>query len=115
MAAGRFGLTEDDLEKLYNVFERHPQVREVIIYGSRAKGTHRPGSDIDLTIVGDVDWQAFNQLELDLDDLLLPYKIDLSLHEHIDHADLKAHIERVGQTLFCAEQRSTYTPEPARD
>lgn len=115
MSAGRFGLTENDVIKLCSVFERYPQVREVIIYGSRAKGTHRPGSDVDLTILGCVDWQVFNQLELDLDDLLLPYKIDLSLYEQIDDADLKSHIERVGQTLFCAAQRSNYNPELARD
>lgn len=95
-----FGLPQDDLNKLREVFDRYPGVRQVIVYGSRAKGNFRPGSDIDLAIVGDLDWQAFNQLSNELDDLLLPYQIDLSLHAHIENAELKAHIERVGQELY---------------
>ncbi|MWJ28511.1 nucleotidyltransferase domain-containing protein [Halomonas sediminis] len=98
--AARFGLSQDDIEKLCGVFERYPQIQQVVVYGSRAKGNYRPGSDIDLTIMGHLDWLTFNQLEIDLDDLLLPYQIDLSLHEHIDNAELKAHIERVGQVLY---------------
>lgn len=98
--APRFGLSQDDIGKLCDVFERYPQIQRVVIYGSRAKGNYRPGSDIDLTLMGHLDWGTFNQLEIELDDLLLPYQIDLSLHEQIENAELKAHIERVGQALF---------------
>ena len=100
MMAKRFGLAEEDIEKLCGVFQRYPQVRQVVVYGSRAKGNYRPGSDIDLTLMGHLDWQTFNQLEVELDDLLLPYQIDLSLYEHIANAELKAHIDRVGKILF---------------
>lgn len=95
----RFGLATSELEQLRRVFARYPDIEQVIVYGSRAKGTHRPGSDIDLTLVGDLDWQTFHELEIELDDLLLPYQIDLSLLSQIDNPDLKAHIERIGQTL----------------
>lgn len=56
--------------------------------------------DIDLTIVGTFPWQTFMRLESELDDLLLPYQIDLSLYEHIDSEELIAHIERVGQVFY---------------
>lgn len=101
--AARFGLCEEDIEELRAVFERYPQVRQVIIYGSRAKGNYRRGSDIDLTIMGNLDWQTFNQLESDIEALLLPYQVDLSLYEHIDNAELKAHIDRLGQRFFSAD------------
>lgn len=98
--AKQFGLSDIDIDKLCSVFKRYSDIKKVIIYGSRAMGNYRPGSDIDLTIIGHLDWDTFNQLELELDELLLPYQIDLSLHEVLDNTELKAHIERVGQTLY---------------
>ena len=96
----RFGLSEDDISRLCQVFERYPRVEQVLVYGSRAKGTHRPGSDIDLTVKGELDWQVFNQLTIELDDLLLPYQIDLSIYQHIENDELKAHIQRHGQVVY---------------
>jgi len=98
--ATRFGLSEVDIDKLCSVFNRYPDIEKVIIYGSRAKGNFRRSSDIDLTIFGHLDWQTFNQLELELDELLLPYQIDLSLHELLENTELKAHIERVGKPMY---------------
>ena len=97
--SSRFGLKPAEVEQLREVFYQYPAVERVIVYGSRAKGTHRRGSDIDITIVGEVDWYTLNQLSERLDDLLLPYQIDLSVLNHIDNPELKAHIERVGQPL----------------
>lgn len=45
----KFGLKDETIEHVHDVFSRFPQIEEVIIYGSRAKGTYRNGSDIDLT------------------------------------------------------------------
>lgn len=98
--ATRFGLSEDDIARLCGVFERYPKIDQVLLYGSRAKGNYRPGSDIDLTIIGEIDWQMFNQLTTELDDLLLPYQIDLSIYQHIDNDELKAHIQRHGQVMY---------------
>ncbi len=100
MTAKRFGLSAEDISKLCCVFERYTQVKQVIIYGSRAKGQFHRGSDIDLTLIGDLDWPTFNQLEQELDDLLLPYSIDLALYDQIENPELQDHIKRVGQVLF---------------
>jgi predicted nucleotidyltransferase len=92
-----YGLKESTIEQIQSVFSRHEAVEEVILYGSRAKGTYRNGSDIDLTIKGkDVTLSELFQL----DDLLLPYKIDLSLKHKLNDAELVAHIERVGKPLY---------------
>lgn len=97
----RYGLAETTVARIQAVFARYPQVSQAILYGSRAKGSYRPGSDIDLTVVGaGLTYADLLRLELALDDLLLPYKIDLSLYAMLDHPGLLAHIQRVGQIFY---------------
>lgn len=96
-----FGLQASTLAQIRDVFKQHPAVREVLIYGSRAKGTFRPGSDIDLTLIGDnLDLKLLNKIANELDDLLLPYTFDLSLYHHIEHQDLQDQIKRAGKKFF---------------
>ena len=101
-----YGLTIEDIEKLRSIFRKYPQVNQVILYGSRAKGNYRPSSDIDLTLVGEVEWSDFQKIEVDLDDLLLPYQIDLSIMSHISNPELLKHIQRVGQPFYQRSNRS---------
>ena len=103
----RYGLTEDAIARLSAVFAACPKIDRVVLYGSRAKGTQRNGSDIDLTIEGDaVSHSQLLRIENMLDDLLLPYKMDLSLLREIDNPDLLAHIRRVG-LVFYEKKRET--------
>jgi predicted nucleotidyltransferase len=94
------GLTADAKSRIASVFAEYPAIDEVLLYGSRAKGTYRPGSDIDLTIRGQLSYEQLQKIEQQLDDLLLPYKIDLSLYHHIDNPNLVDHIRRVGQIFY---------------
>ena len=72
-----------------------------MLYGSRAKGNARPGSDIDLTLFGSgLDQRKVGQIDDALDDLLLPYRIDLSIFARITHSELLDHIQRVGVALY---------------
>ena len=97
----KFGLRKATIEKINRVFSDHPQIDQVILYGSRAKGNYRNGSDIDLTIKGeDVTLSQLLKIETELDDLLLPYKTDLSLLHKIDDPDLIDHIRRVGVVFY---------------
>jgi predicted nucleotidyltransferase len=101
---GRFGLKEETVEKINTVFAAYPEIEQVILYGSRAKGNYRHGSDIDLVIQGErVTHTQLFQMENQLDDLLLPYKIDLSLLHAIDSLDLLDHIERVGKVFYARQ------------
>ena len=100
-AALRFGLKESTIDSINAVFADHPQVEQVILYGSRAKGNYRRGSDIDLTIIGEgVTLSELLRIETELDDLLLPYKIDLSLLHKIQDPDLIDHIKRIGAIFY---------------
>lgn len=96
-----FGLPPSAVEKIRAVFTHYPQVEKAVMYGSRAKGNYKNGSDIDLTLYGEglnlgVQLKILNEL----DDLLLPWLIDLSIFSTIDHAKLREHIERVGVTFY---------------
>lgn len=95
-----YGLLLSDIEKINGVFKRYPEIETAIIYGSRAIGTHRNGSDIDLTLKGDISTQLLFAIENALDNLMLPYKIDLSVIDTISNPDLVEHIHRVGKVFY---------------
>ncbi len=97
----KYGLSLQTIEKLQNVFSKHPQVTKVVLYGSRAVGNFRNGSDIDLTMFGDdLDLKILYKIEDEIDDLLLPYKIDISIFSHISNDDLVEQINKVGVIFF---------------
>lgn len=102
-----FGLENDDIKLINSVFAQYPQIEKVMIYGSRAKGKYRPGSDIDLALLGE-NMNLSLQLELEnkLDDLLLPYKMDIALLHKIENRDLLQHIERVAKVFYEKELSS---------
>ena len=95
------GLPEAALAAIRQVLASHPEVEAAILYGSRALGRQRPASDIDLTLIGPaISAASLARIDADLDDLLLPWMIDLSCHASIHHPALLAHIERAGLELY---------------
>ncbi len=97
----KFGLDNITIQKIQDVFTLFPDVEEVIIYGSRAKGNYKPGSDIDLTFKGwNLNHAVMSHIALCLDDLLLPYIFDLSVLTHIKDEALLEHIDRVGVEFY---------------
>lgn len=94
------GLTDLQRLSICKVLQNFPQVEQALLYGSRAMGRYRPGSDIDLTLTGDIDLTSLNKISTLLDDLLLPYDIDLSVFGQIDNSDLCDHIKRKGVVFF---------------
>jgi len=97
----QYGLSEFQFGQIVNVFANNKDVDKVILYGSRAKGTQKPYSDIDITILGDnLNLSVLQKIEIELDDLLLPYRFDVSLYNSIDNNDLVEHIKRVGKTIY---------------
>lgn len=101
-----FGLPHTTTRTIRQILAEVPAVETAVIYGSRAKGNHRPGSDIDLTLLGQgLDLDLMGQIATQLDESPIPYQVDLSLFDHIDHAGLREHIERVGQVFYQREPR----------
>jgi predicted nucleotidyltransferase len=95
------GLPDAAIAAIRQVLASHPEVESATLYGSRALGRHRPASDIDLTLIGPaISAATLAHIDADLDDLLLPWMIDLSCLASIDHPALLAHIERVGVELY---------------
>ena len=95
------GLTKETIDKIKGVFSRFGEVEEAILYGSRAKGNYKPGSDIDLTLQGkELELRTINKISILLDDLLLPYSIDISIFYQISNPDVIEHIERVGLVFY---------------
>jgi predicted nucleotidyltransferase len=111
-----YGLPEEAIAKLCSVFSQYPAIQSVLLYGSRAKGNYRPGSDIDLSIqapaLGLSDLLA---IENQIDDLLLPWTVDLSLLHHIDNPELIDHIRRVGTPLYSPDARPRRVSRPGCD
>lgn len=95
------GLTATTVDRILSVLAHYPEVEKAVLYGSRAKGTYRPGSDIDLTLCGvELNHTLLTRIDNELDDLLLPYQIDLSLMSSLSHPALLDHIRRVGVVLY---------------
>lgn len=98
----KFGLSEKSLHKIYNVFARYPEVEEVLLYGSRARGDYQNGSDIDLTLRGgnSLTHKILSKIATDLEDQLLPYTIDLSIYDNLNNQDIINEIDLVGVTFY---------------
>ncbi|SKC55825.1 nucleotidyltransferase domain-containing protein [Maledivibacter halophilus] len=97
----KYGLKDSVIESIVNVFSKHPKIERVLIYGSRAKGNYKNGSDIDLTLIGqNINMKDLNKLYLDLDELYLPYSFDISIYEKIKNIDLVDHINRIGIIIY---------------
>jgi len=100
----KHGLTTATVEKIVGVLALFPAVEEAVLFGSRAKGSHKPGSDIDLSLVGEsLDWRTVGRIYDALDDQMLPYRFSLILFDRNTDPDVAAHITRVGVPLYQRE------------
>jgi predicted nucleotidyltransferase len=95
------GLSNSDLKDIIAIFKKKQEIIDLILFGSRAKGTFETGSDIDLAIKGEnLKQNDFLDLLIDLDNLNLPYRFDLVIYERINSKPLLEHINRVGISLY---------------
>ena len=95
------GIPATTVSRITEVFNRHPAVEKAILYGSRAKGTHKPGSDIDLALIGGaLDWRTVGKIDDTLDDLLLPYQFSLIIFDPKTDPAVAAQIRRVGLAFY---------------
>lgn len=103
----QYGLNKETVNKIIKVFSKYQEVEEALLYGSRAKGLFKPGSDIDLALKGgNLNLHVLNRINLDLDDLLLPYTFDISLYHQISNPDLVEHIES-GVVFYQRQSKET--------
>lgn len=95
------GLKPHTIQEIINILSSYSEVEKVVLYGSRSKGNFKEGSDIDLVLNAPAfSLTELNKIENQIDDLMLPWKIDLVLLHQIENHDLLDHINRVGVTLY---------------
>ena len=95
-----FGLSENSIRAIKDLFTRFPQIRLVKIFGSRAKGNFKPNSDIDLVFFGETEDKLLRHIAFELDELPTPYKFDLLNYNDISNQKLKQSIDTYGKIFF---------------
>lgn len=96
-----FGLTERDMVTIENILRKYPSISLIHIFGSRAKGIHKYGSDIDLAIrKTSLSEKEISKVKSDFEESSLPYTIDLVNYDNLENFDLKEHIDRVGKLFY---------------
>lgn len=95
-----YGLSVKTIDKIITVLKSCHGVQKVILFGSRAKGNFKEGSDIDIALTGDrLNLDTLRTLEVKIDDLMLAYDVDLLIYNQIKEPELKKHIDQVGVEL----------------
>ena len=104
----KFGLSPETIAIVSEVLRRHPSVQQAILFGSRAKGTHHGGSDIDLALVGrDIPFETLLHIMHELDEAPIPYEVDVAIYDGITDKAVRDHIDRRGVVFY---QRDTRSP-----
>jgi len=97
-----FGLIQSDLEYIIKKVMCFPEIEKAVVFGSRAKGNYKPGSDIDIAIYGkNITFDILAKLHSLLEDESpMPYQFDVVDFTHSNHEELKEHIERMGKIIY---------------
>ena len=99
------GLPSEACDQVLAEIQKQTHVQRVVLYGSRALGRYRSGSDVDLCLTAPaMTLEQLLHLGAQLDDLLLPWRIDLQLDHLISHEGLRDHIQRAGVCLWQRHQ-----------
>ncbi len=100
----QYGIEKEEWEKVFAVFSHFPHIERAVLFGSRAKGVHKPFSDVDVALVGEA--LSLNDLLLlknEIEDLLLPYEFDFCIYKDLKNVELKSHIDRRGIEVYKAK------------
>lgn len=105
-----FGLETNEMEKIKNAIASIDGVDKAVLFGSRAKGNYKAFSDIDISLFGNsLTTPTVMRLHSTIDDLLLPYEIDLNIFHSIKNEKLKDHILRCGVVIYDREETTKRT------
>jgi predicted nucleotidyltransferase len=98
----KFGLKDADIDYIIDSIKKFNEIEKAVIFGSRAKGNYKTGSDVDIAIYGDnITFDTIASLHWILEEEgPLPYFFDVIDYTHLGHKGLKEHIDRVGEVIF---------------
>lgn len=102
------GLTQSDIRRITAAIKQFSEIEDAIIFGSRAKGTYKKASDVDLAIKGRaVTSETIKRLNFLLnEELPLPYFFDVVHYESLENQLLVEHIDRVGKSIILVDNQS---------
>ena len=97
-----FGLLEKDINYITNTLSKFSEIDSGIIFGSRAIGNYKKGSDIDLALVGK---NITNSTLFSVSDYLnevypIPYFFDIVHYDNLSNDNLKKHIDSYGKVIY---------------
>lgn len=96
-----FGLRARDMATIQEILKRFPVISSVNIFGSRATGIFRPGSDIDLSIMNEgVDPSALHALKEQFEESSLPYRVEIHYYPTLSDSDFKSSIDKTGKRFY---------------
>ena len=97
----QFGLTARDMQTIRAIFAKYTEITLVYVFGSRAKGNYRKGSDLDLAVMSpNIREKIIRRLKNDFEESSLPFTVDLVHYPTLTHPGLKMHIESVGVSFY---------------
>lgn len=96
-----FGLRPKDINLIVKVLQLHLDVEEAVVFGSRAMGNYKPGSDVDIALKGNLHPDTCADIAIELNERIpLPYKFDVVVYDDISHEPFREHIDRYGKVLY---------------
>ena len=96
----KFGLPDRTIEAINNLFASFKEIDKVKIFGSRARGDFKRGSDIDLALFGEINEKLLRHITSELDELPTPYKFDVVNYNDIENTALRQNIDNDGKIFF---------------
>lgn len=101
----QFGLNDSDISTIRAVLAQNANVERALVFGSRAKGNYKTGSDVDIAVVGKlITFKDVSAISYQLnEETSMPYKFDIVNYYTIKEEELIKHIDRVGVEVFHRE------------
>lgn len=99
--ANKYGLSARNMKTIQDILNKYPDIETVYIFGSRATGSFKHGSDIDLAVTNEgVDNKTIGRIKGDFEESSLPYRVDIVSYPALSNKDLKDHIDRIGVLFY---------------
>lgn len=96
-----FGLNPSEIDMIESVFREFPVIERVVIFGSRAMGNFKIGSDVDMVLEGKITTDLLARIRMRLnEELPLPYVFDIFDQKAISNKSLKEHIRQFGRVFY---------------
>ena len=96
-----YGLTDKSYKELLEILASIPEIEEVLIYGSRARGDYWRASDVDLSIKGkDIVRRTLALLNDKLYESHIPQIFDTHIYSDIKSQTFKDNVDQDGKVIY---------------